>query len=431
MNQAYTLSARFLGRYDVIVCGGGIAGVCAAVAAARQGCRTLLLEGMGCLGGTITQGLVPQFLDSENKGGLIREILRRLEEEGCTCPRDGVLWGMDGARRPGAITDFEGVKTLLDTLCQESGVELLLYSHAVHAETEAGGCRSILIGTECGLLSAEATLFIDATGSGTLARLCGCGYEFGLPENGLPQPCSMSMQAAGLPFSRSTLGAQEKNAYGALLAENGVSVSGTQACAIRLPAGESWLLGINFEYGVRPDDIFALTGATVRGRRECYETARRHAKIPGFERLWALDTCEHLGIREGLRIQGLYRLQTADILAGRAFPDGVCTVCSNVDVHKQHAADTVGTGRGLQTQPYEIPYRCLVAGEIKNLLLAGKLISGDFYAFSSYRTIGNMGATGEACGYAAGACLARGVLPAQLDGRQVKAYMKGQGYALR
>lgn len=105
---------------------------------------------------------------------------------------------MDGARRSGAITDFEGVKTLLDTLCQESGVEMLLYSHAVHAETEAGGCRSILIGTECGLLSAEATLFIDATGSGTLARLCGCGYEFGLPENGLPQPCSMSMQAAGL-----------------------------------------------------------------------------------------------------------------------------------------------------------------------------------------------------------------------------------------
>lgn len=198
MNQAYTLSARFLGRYDVIVCGGGIAGVCAAVTAARQGCRTLLLEGMGCLGGTITQGLVPQFLDSENKGGLIREIFRRLEETGCTCPRDGVLWGMDGARRSGAITDFEGVKTLLDTLCQESGVELLLYSHAVHAETEAGGCRSILIGTECGLLSAEATLFIDATGSGTLARLCGCGYEFGLPENGLPQPCSMSMQAAGL-----------------------------------------------------------------------------------------------------------------------------------------------------------------------------------------------------------------------------------------
>lgn len=417
-----------LPSYQLIICGGGIAGVCAAVTAARQGIKTLLVEGMGCLGGTATQGLVPQILDSDNKGGMIREIMDALETMGMTAPRDGIFHDAQGKRRPGTLMDVEALKCYLDQLCLDAGVDVMLHSHVVHANMEGKRIRSILIGSETGLYAATADLFADATGSGTLSRLAGCEYAFGTPDSGLPQPCSVSMQVTGLPFEKSTMGTAEKNAYGAMLARHGIEISGTQACAIRLPAKENWLLGVNFEYGVRPDDIFSLSRATIHGRRECFETVRRHAQISGFHDIWLSDTSEHIGIREGLRIMGHYCLSLDDILSGRTFDDGICTVAYNIDIHKLHAADTVSTSRGQCISPYEIPYRCLIARDAENLFLAGKLISGDFYAFSSYRVMGNMGATGEAAGYAAALCSQKNCLPHQINGEQIKQYMMNQGY---
>ena len=108
----------------------------------------------------------------------------------------------------------------------------------------------------------------------------------------------------------------------------------------------------------------------------------------------------------------------------------ICPVESTVDVHKLHENDTHELQRGVKTQPYEIPYRCLVPLGSDNLLLAGRMISGDFYPFASYRMIANMGTVGEAAGYAAAKCAEKGIAPAAVDGREVKAYMKSLGHNL-
>ncbi|MBE6779316.1 MAG: FAD-dependent oxidoreductase, partial [Ruminococcaceae bacterium] len=119
-----------------------------------------------------------------------------------------------------------------------------------------------------------------------------------------------------------------------------------------------------------------------------------------------------------------------DILEGRRFEDGICLVTFKVDVHKLKSDDTTDCNRGYHTQPYHIPFRCLVPKKCNNLLLAGRCISGDFYPHASYRVMGNMTATGEACGFAAAVCVRESLSPKAFDGRRAKAFMAERGYTL-
>ena len=135
------------------------------------------------------------------------------------------------------------------------------------------------------------------------------------------------------------------------------------------------------------------------------------------------ETNPQIGIREGRRIFGQYRITNEDILEGRRFEDGICLVTFHVDVHKLHAKDTIEQTRGYHMKPYHIPYRSLVPLGSDNMLLAGRCISGDFYPFSSYRVIGNMAGVGEAAGHAAAMCVKENITPAQVDGRKVSALM--------
>ena len=126
----------------------------------------------------------------------------------------------------------------------------------------------------------------------------------------------------------------------------------------------------------------------------------------------------------------LYRLTDDDILEGKRFEDGICLVTFGVDVHKLKPDDTLDCKRGYRTKPYNIPYRCLVAKDCDNLMLAGRCISGDFYPHASYRVMGNMCATGEACGFAAAKIAKECISPKQFDGRRARAFMASKGYDL-
>ncbi len=141
-------------------------------------------------------------------------------------------------------------------------------------------------------------------------------------------------------------------------------------------------------------------------------------------------TSSCIGLREGRRVHGLYRICDEDIIEGRRFPDAVCLVTTNVDVHKLSKNDTLDCGRGYTSKPYNIPYRALVARDCKNLLLAGRCLSGDFYPHASYRMMGNMAATGEAVGYAAAECIKKRILPAEVDGSAVSEFMRSRGYEI-
>ena len=402
----FTVETRPFGRYDVIVAGGGIAGAFAAASAARAGAKVLLAESGGSLGGTLTEGAVPSIMDERGKGGYLKMLFDFLIRRGMSVARFGKKVDENGKKIPGRIVDVEGCKVFFDRFLKESGVCVLFYTRVAAAEIEeASGRRRVkrvLLATEAGNYEAEAEIFIDATGNGSLAALSGCRFETGEPGTGRMSPATTEYAVVGLPQSYDgTDSGAEKRAYSDMLKSHGIEISAEEAGIVRLPAMKEWDVSSDYQYDVRPDDIVSLSNAAAQSRDEIFETVERHKKIPGYEEIWLSRTASHLGIREGRRVYGEYRITEADILEGRHFPDGVCLVRSQVDLHKIHPGDTLNASRGRKTLPYEIPYRALIAADVSNLLLAGRCLSGDFYPHASYRMMGNMAATGEAAGFAA------------------------------
>ena len=425
----YIVDAKNIGHFDVAVCGGGIAGVCAAVSAARMGASVILVERGGCLGGTLTEGFMPLILDADNKGGIVRELYGFLNEHGMTCKNKGTRVDSFGKRLNGKMIDTEGCKYFFDKICTDSGVRILFHSQVCSVNMADEKIESILISTECGNYSLSADVYIDSTGGGTVADLAGCSWDCGDPIDKRPSPTSMGVCTVGMPDGYyGTDGVEAKNEYAKMLLDNGISISAEEATVKILPSPSTWDMGMNFQYDVMPDDIESLSRATLEGRREVFSVIEQHKKIKGYENLYTVFTSSHIGVREGRRIYGEYRISDDDIISGRRFDDAVCLVTFAVDVHKLKPDDTTECSRGVITQPYNIPYRALVAKECKNLLLAGRCISGDFYPHASYRVMGNMAATGEAAGYAAYECSKNKIYPSQYDGVRVCEFMKSRGY---
>jgi len=173
-----------------------------------------------------------------------------------------------------------------------------------------------------------------------------------------------------------------------------------------------------------------LSRATGHARMEALEIAEAHRRIPAHAAAKLGTVAEHLGIREGYRIAGRYRLTLDDLLRGARFPDGVCLVNFVVDVHKTTGEGDPHTARRYRVRPYHIPYRSLVPLDADNLFLCGRLLSGDFFAHASYRVICNMMAVGEAVGFAAHAAATEGASPAEVDGARVRAFMEERRYLL-
>ena len=427
----YNIKAQNMGEFDVAVCGGGIAGACAAISAARAGAKTILIERGGSLGGTLTEGFMPLILDADNKGGIVKELYDFLNEHNMTVARRGSPVDENGKRIPGRMVDTEGCKYFFEKACVDSGVKILFYSQVAATDVKDGTVNEILVVTECGNYDLKAKVYIDATGNGSLADYAGCKWDCGDPQEKRPSPTSMGVCTVGLPKEyNGTDSWEDKKAYSEMLTDNGISITGGVACIKKLPSLATWDMGMNFQYDVMPDDIDSLSRAVIEGRRESFDIIEAHKKIPGYEELFTVFTSSHIGIREGRRIYGEYRITDDDILEGRRFEDAVCLVTFGVDVHKLKNDDTDECARGYKAKPYHIPYRALVPLGCKNMLLAGRCISGDFYPHASYRVMGNMAATGEAAGYAAAECAKAGVLPREYDGKLVRGFMEKRGYEI-
>ena len=421
----FNVKVKDLGQYDVLVAGGGLAGTFAAVSAAREGGKVLLVESQGCLGGTLTAGAVPSIMDEKGKGGMLGELFSFLNERGMSVARFGKKVDELGKKIPGRIVDVEGCKIFLDRLVKDAGVDVLFYSRIAECHLKNNAITQVLLCTEAGNYRAEAKYYIDATGNGNLAGLAGCTYEWGEPGTGRMSPASLEFFAVGFPEEYDgTNSGKEKREYSDMLANHGIHISAEEAGIVRLPAMKEWDLSIDYQYQVMPDDIRSLTDATINSRKEIFDAMEKHKTIPGYEQVWTTRTADHLGLREGRRVFGHYRLKLDDIIEGRKFPDGICLVKSSVDLHKIHKDDTLNASRGIKSQPYEIPFRCLIAKDISNLLLAGRCLSGDFYPHASYRMMGNMSATGEATGFGAMYAIKHNICPTQIPPAILKERMQ-------
>ena len=184
-------------RCDVLVCGGGPAGVAAAVAAARAGARTRLLEVQGCLGGIWTAGLLSYVLDPGGKSGLLPEIVARLAAAGAPplVERDVQRPWVDGA----FCYHPEIMKLVLEQVCEETGVLLQLHTRVVATiKKQPGHLAYALTESKSGRQAWGAQVFVDCTGDGDLAALAGCGFDVGRPGSGETQPMTLMAIVGGI-----------------------------------------------------------------------------------------------------------------------------------------------------------------------------------------------------------------------------------------
>ncbi len=396
------------GVYDVVVCGGGPAGVAAAVAAARAGARCLLAEQYGSLGGIWTTGLLSYFLDWANKPGLMAEIVGRLEARGARA--------VDSRGRGTNAFDPEQVRFLLDELCLEAGVTLQLHSRVVAARVAGGVLTHAVIESPSGREAVAGRQFIDCTGNGDLGAIAGCGFDMGHPQTGATQPMSLIALLTGLcrdevrPFfyEQGDAWSAPKDRLREAMERGGCSPSYAKPSLFPLRE-DLFLLMANHEYGYRGTDVRDLTAATLHARRELHALVAALRSLGGpWARVRVAATGAQIGVREGRRIHGRSTVTVEDMAAGRQYPDAACRVTFGIDVHSTDP----GAGKGIEpspvkTRPYEIPLGALQARDVEGLWMAGRCISGDFLAHSSYRVTGNAVAMGETAGAAAARAAAK------------------------
>jgi hypothetical protein len=414
---------------DVIVCGGGPAGVAAAIASARAGAKTRLIETHGQLGGVWTTGMLSWILDSKNKPGLTREIIQRVEDMGGRAqayPKDS----------GGVGYDIEVMKLVLEQMCLEAGVEVRLCTRVVAAARgEDNRIAFAVTESKSGREAWSAKCFIDCTGDGDLAAQVGCGFEFGRPAEGIgaegterageTQPFSLMCLITGInPEATAEFHERvgrpwhaSKNALMSEFRRAGLESSYGKPTIFMIHKDLfAWM--INHEYAVSGLSAQDLSDATIRARAEL------HKLINGLRSLgepWSciriVATGAQIGVREGRRIHGRYTVTLNDMIEGRRHEDAICEVTFPIDVHSTNKV--LGTGiEGKpvsKTQPYDIPLRALMARDVDGLLMAGRCISGDFFAHSSYRVTGNAVAMGEAVGITAAIAAQSERLPHQVS----------------
>ena len=410
---------------DVVVCGAGPAGVTAAIAAARAGAKTRLIEVNGCLGGVWTSGLLCWILDAGNKRGIMPEMIKRLHDRGAHMQYGGAHG-----------YDVEQMKFLLEEMCREAGVDIRLHTRVVGAARNERRMKLAITESKSGREAFAGKVFVDASGDGDLAARAGCGFDVGHPETGQCQPMSVIVLLGGLdpnavaPFVR---GLAEPKGHGNpkknLLEEMrraGVEPS-YMAPTMFYHCEGLFCMMANHEYGVSATNADDITAASIRGRAEVHRLVDALRSLGGpWKNVQIVVSPEYIGVREGRRIHGLYEVTVDDLIQGARHEDGVCRVKFGVDIHSidpKHSKAIVTDG--IKAKAYDIPLRALIAKDVDGLMMAGRCISGDFVAHSSYRVTGDSVVLGEAAGIAAALAAKQGCLPQDIPFAEVQKSLKG------
>ncbi len=400
-----------LEKVDVCVCGAGPAGVSAALAAARQGAVTRLVDVNGCAGGIWTAGLLCWFQGHKQKTGIVNELREALLKRGCA-------WD---EKKSGFAAEVDQMKLLLEELCGAAGVKMLHHTRVVDGHVENGRLTHAIIENKSGRQAIAAEVFIDATGDGDLAARSGCGFDLGIGPDHVMQPMSLIAIATGprsediadcLRGFAEPLGKNPRHVLKAEMERAGVTPSYAGPFMTMLREG-LYLLMINHQYGVSGIDAQDVTDATIEARAEVHALVDALRSLGGrWQDFRMVVTAEHIGVREARRIHGRAEVDQTFLRDGRRVPDPVCTGRYPIDVH--HLGQQIALER-FSVKPYQIPYRALVAKDVEGLMMAGRCISGDFIAHSSYRVTGNASTLGEAAGLAASVCVEKRVLPKDLE----------------
>ncbi len=371
---------------DVLVLGGGSAGVCAAIAAKRAGAEVCLVERYGHFGGLWTGGLVLLILGHIVEGGkqvcqgIGEEMMRRLDK-------------MEGAivnRRPGTnpTVDAEATKYLMVEMIEESGVDVFLHCWGVDAICDGNSVQGAVFESKSGRQAILAKVVIDASGDGDLFAAAGAAFEH-------------RSHNVGLVTRIANLDRVDRE-------------RAEQAGRPRLLGSVTPVPGVNWVNMAGPEidglDVRELTRMEMNHRKFIWQNIQRTRRTPGYEQVYLTETAPQLGVRITRVLHGLHTLTRDDLQAGRRFPDSVGVGGSE---HGQHGE-------------WQIPYGTLVPLEVDQVLAAGRCVSAEMRMADLVRLIPNCFVTGHAAGVAAAVCVADGCTPREVEVAKVQKILQEQ-----
>ena len=442
--------------YDVIVVGGGPAGMTAAIAASREGAQVALVEQGGFLGGMATRGMVGPFMTCyDRKGekmiirGLFEEIVNRMVERGYALhPADvragtgftsWIVLGHDH------VTPFEheGLKLIMDEMMAEAGVKVFLHTDFIEPIMEENRVVGVLTSSKKGYEILRGKVIIDATGDGDVAVRAGVPYERGNEELNLMQPASMFFHICNCDEEKMNADIQANlhNFY----RKDGVNyrsfhwrVSEAREAGdwnmkrvslglFRRPKSDEWCVNTSRVMGVDATDNESLTMGEVEGRRQVEHILTFLRKyVPGCENAKLMGSASYLGIRESRHIKGDYRLTADDLLSCKIPEDTILLAANSVDVHGRFGP-TSNEYVAIEGDYYGVPYRSLIAYGVEGLLLAGRCVSADSTAAGAIRVMPPCMGMGQAAGTAAGMAVKANITPRQVDAQALRSRLKENG----
>jgi glycine/D-amino acid oxidase-like deaminating enzyme len=420
---------------DIVVVGGGTTGPLAAIAAARQGCRVVLIERFGSLGGNLTLGLntKPTGIFS---GGLPKELWDLARREGAA-GEDYVATLRVGHAKVASTCDPEMMKLLLVRLCTEAGVQLLFETVVSRPLVSEGTVRGVIVENKGGRLFVGARVVIDCSADGDIAAKAGAPFLMGNGgEAPAMQPVSMyfTMKTVDLPVLAAWARAHRDAVPEYSIPDDEAGL----AYSLWMTGFADMLKDFKARHGIpltrehvtlkTADGVMFVNATRVTGVNglspleasaaivECYRQIDAYVRflrecVPGFERSSLGQVAPVLGVRETRHIQGEYVLSREDVVSGRGFSDSIAADASHMDIHAVQGGGV--DFRGLD--PYEIPYRCLVPLGVEQLLVAGRCISVDHVAHGRTRNMPACMATGQAAGLAAAVAIQSNATVRQLD----------------
>ena len=432
---------------DVLVVGGGPAGVCAAVAAARAGASVFLVESNGFAGGMWTAGMVLTLAGYNSWLRPWRRCVAGVAGEWLA--RSAALGGAEDNASWVLSSDPETVKLVADDLLGEAGVRILYHTWAAAPILQDGRVSGAFVENVGGRSAVLARVTIDCTGNGDVLARAGVAWEkaralqpmtaafrlgdvtpTGAVDPGAPvcipigpEPTLLQDPLASQYASRRLDVEYDRNRIkaardrGEIPAYGGPWFGGLEKNIV-------WVNGTRI-YG-DASDPGDLSRAEIEGRRAVAALAGYFRReFPGFERARLLQSGSHIGVRETRRMVGEYVLTGDDVRSCRPFDDAVAVGCWPIDVHPSQGE--VGVHAMFVPLPYRIPYRCLLPREVDGLLAAGRCISVDRQALGTARVGATCAAVGQAAGVAAALAARKGVEPREVDAGELRGLLASQG----
>lgn len=445
-------------HYDVAVLGGGPGGMAAAVAAARQGSKVVLVERLGYLGGQMASGLpFLAFLDMHKRqvvGGLAQKMVDDLVALDGTAGHRYCPFHLSST----TVNPFYS-RIVCFQWAKDYGIDLLMHCEVSAARVENNRLVAVTVTGKGQEIEIQAKAFIDATGDGDVAYMAGAEYEKGQEDTGVLQPASLMFNLGGVDFDKFVdfiathpeelpyhMGLSHvQPGYDAaffrdnpghiffglnhmienLRKEGKCPIKRDTVIYIRLPMPGHVAVNTIRVQNFDGSDVYDLS----RGEQEAHlqilpliKMLQEH--VPGFEACYMTSVNAVIGVRESRRIMGVRKLTGQDCIDGKVPEDSIALYSYFIDIHN-------GAGEGTYTktieEPYGVPYGCMVAKSIDGLMMAGRCASVDAIAFGSTRIMTLCMAMGEAAGIGAALAIQKGISPKDVDVREVRAILKANG----